>query len=146
MMKRATASLGILPSKSFLESEKPLREFCFNDYQAIFYVGGYGPVIDLAKDEVNIELANKVRPGRIRRPLPLKSLLVLPRREGSQCRMSWPCVSNGMLPVPIMTSGRGGIVKCCRRRHGRVWKSPYSTVRSRLVSPTLKKKSLVRWR
>ena len=31
------------------------------DYDAIFYVGGHGPVIDLAVDPVNIKLINDVR-------------------------------------------------------------------------------------
>lgn len=30
-----------------------------NDYDAIFYVGGHGPVIDLATDPVNIQLASQ---------------------------------------------------------------------------------------
>ncbi|SRR6266702_4053560 len=53
--------------KALLENAKPLSTVSFSDYSAIFYVGGHGPVLDLAKDEVNIELANKVRPNRIRR-------------------------------------------------------------------------------
>ena len=51
-------------AKSLLENAKTLRKIKFDDYQAIFYVGGHGPVIDLATDEVNIELANKVRTSR----------------------------------------------------------------------------------
>lgn len=51
-------------AKSLLENAKTLREVRFDDYQAIFYVGGHGPVLDLATDEVNIELANKVRTSR----------------------------------------------------------------------------------
>ncbi|KAG8899421.1 hypothetical protein FRB99_006722 [Tulasnella sp. 403] len=31
-----------------------------SDYDAIFYVGGHGPVIDLASDEDNIKLANEI--------------------------------------------------------------------------------------
>lgn len=54
--------------KVLLENAKVLSTVNFNDYSAIFYVGGQGPVIDLATDEVNIKLANKVRPNRIRRP------------------------------------------------------------------------------
>jgi putative intracellular protease/amidase len=34
----------------------PLR---IKDYDAIFYVGGHGPVIDLATDAVNIKLASE---------------------------------------------------------------------------------------
>ncbi len=54
--------------KALLENAKLLNAVNFDDYMAIYYVGGHGPVIDLAKDEVNIELANKVRPTRIRKP------------------------------------------------------------------------------
>ncbi|KAH9173362.1 class I glutamine amidotransferase-like protein [Lactarius sanguifluus] len=52
--------------KSLLENAKPLSTVNFSDYLAIFYVGGHGPVIDLATDEVNIELANKFyRAGKV---------------------------------------------------------------------------------
>ena len=30
-----------------------------NDYDAVFYVGGHGPVIDLASDPVNAKLASQ---------------------------------------------------------------------------------------
>jgi hypothetical protein len=50
--------------QALLGNAKPLREVNFEDYQSIFYVGGHGPVIDLATDEVNIELATKVSPSR----------------------------------------------------------------------------------
>jgi putative intracellular protease/amidase len=30
------------------------------DYDAIFYVGGHGPVIDLAADPINAEIASSV--------------------------------------------------------------------------------------
>lgn len=49
---------------SLLSNAKPLREVNFELYQAIFYVGGHGPVLDLATDEDNIELATKVYPSR----------------------------------------------------------------------------------
>ena len=55
-------------AKALLENAKLLSTVNFDDYSTIFYVGGHGPVIDLAEDEVNIELANKVRPNRVRRP------------------------------------------------------------------------------
>jgi putative intracellular protease/amidase len=52
--------------KALLENAKPLSTVSVDDYSAIFYVGGHGPVIDLAKDEVNIELANKFyRAGKV---------------------------------------------------------------------------------
>lgn len=31
------------------------------DYDAIFYVGGHGPVIDLANDSVNKSISSEVR-------------------------------------------------------------------------------------
>ena len=44
--------------KQKLASAKKLTEVDHNDYVAIFYVGGHGPVIDLATDPDNIKLAN----------------------------------------------------------------------------------------
>ncbi|KAL5527575.1 hypothetical protein ACEPAG_6376 [Sanghuangporus baumii] len=38
---------------------KKLTDVNPNDYDAIFYVGGHGPVIDLASDPVNIKLASE---------------------------------------------------------------------------------------
>jgi putative intracellular protease/amidase len=40
---------------------KKLSEVNPDDYDGIFYVGGHGPVLDLAADPVNIQLASKVR-------------------------------------------------------------------------------------
>ena len=39
---------------------KKLSEVNVNDYDAIFYVGGHGPVIDLASDPVNSKLISDV--------------------------------------------------------------------------------------
>ncbi|KAH9071603.1 class I glutamine amidotransferase-like protein [Lactarius deliciosus] len=51
---------------SFPKTTKTSEHSQFSDYLAVFYVGGHGPVIDLAKDEVNIELANKFyRAGKV---------------------------------------------------------------------------------
>lgn len=47
--------------KALLENAKPLKDVNVDEYVAIFYVGGHGPVLDLATDPANIELANKVR-------------------------------------------------------------------------------------
>ncbi|TDL29515.1 class I glutamine amidotransferase-like protein [Rickenella mellea] len=44
--------------KSKLENAKKLSDVNAKDYDAIFYVGGHGPVIDLASDPVNIKLAS----------------------------------------------------------------------------------------
>lgn len=40
---------------------KKLADVSAADYDAIFYVGGHGPVIDLPVDPVNIKLASEVR-------------------------------------------------------------------------------------
>lgn len=42
-----------------LASAKPLSAVAVNDYDAIFYVGGHGPVLDLASDPINIKLASQ---------------------------------------------------------------------------------------
>lgn len=43
--------------KAKLENAKHLSDVKAEDYDAVFYVGGHGPVIDLATDPVNIKLA-----------------------------------------------------------------------------------------
>lgn len=43
--------------KTKLANAKRLTEVKADDYDAIFYVGGHGPVIDLAVDPDNIKLA-----------------------------------------------------------------------------------------
>lgn len=64
--EESTRFLNDPAAKALLEHAKLLSAVNFDDYEAIFYVGGHGPVIDLAKDEVNIELANKFyRAGKI---------------------------------------------------------------------------------
>ncbi|KAH7930103.1 class I glutamine amidotransferase-like protein [Leucogyrophana mollusca] len=48
------------------ESALKLSDVKVDDYAAIFYVGGHGPVIDLAVDPVNIQLASEFyRAGKI---------------------------------------------------------------------------------
>ena len=49
--------------KSLLENAKPLSAVRPDDYAAIFYVGGRGPVLDLPTDRANIRLANAVCPN-----------------------------------------------------------------------------------
>ncbi|KAG8717174.1 hypothetical protein FRC11_003818 [Ceratobasidium sp. 423] len=44
--------------KEKFNSAKKLSDVNPNDYDAIFYVGGHGPMIDLAVDPINIKLAN----------------------------------------------------------------------------------------
>ena len=46
--------------KTKLANAKKLREVQAKDYEAIFYVGGHGPVIDLAQDPVNAKLVSEV--------------------------------------------------------------------------------------
>ena len=43
--------------KAKFENCKKLTDVNASDFDAIFYVGGHGPVIDLAVDPVNIKLA-----------------------------------------------------------------------------------------
>lgn len=43
-----------------LASAKKLADVAAADYDAVFYVGGHGPVLDLASDPVNITLASEV--------------------------------------------------------------------------------------
>jgi len=56
-------------SLKFLEDEdvtnklsncKTLSDVNANDYDAVFYVGGHGPVVDLAKDQKNAELLSAI--------------------------------------------------------------------------------------
>jgi len=44
-----------------LANAKVLSEVNSKDYDAIFYIGGHGPVVDLAFDPVNAKLASEVR-------------------------------------------------------------------------------------
>ncbi|KAF9058128.1 ThiJ/PfpI [Panaeolus papilionaceus] len=44
--------------KQKLETTKKLSEVSVKDYDAVFYVGGHGPVIDLASDPVNAKLVS----------------------------------------------------------------------------------------
>lgn len=45
---------------SKLNNAKKLSDINVADYDAVFYVGGHGPVLDLASDQVNIAMASKV--------------------------------------------------------------------------------------
>ena len=38
---------------------KKLSEINVGDYDAVFYVGGHGPVLDLASDPVNAQIVSK---------------------------------------------------------------------------------------
>lgn len=46
--------------KEKFANAKKLVDVNPNDYAAIFYVGGHGPVLDLPNDPVNIKLASDV--------------------------------------------------------------------------------------
>lgn len=46
--------------KTKLANAKKLSEVSADAYDAIFYIGGHGPVIDLPTDETNIKLAANV--------------------------------------------------------------------------------------
>lgn len=49
-----------------LSTAKKLSEVKPDDYDAVFYVGGHGPVLDLAVDPVNIKLASEFyRAGKL---------------------------------------------------------------------------------
>ena len=45
--------------KQKLAAAKKLSDVNASEYDAIFYVGGHGPVIDLASDPVNVKLASQ---------------------------------------------------------------------------------------
>jgi len=45
--------------KSKLATAKSLDQVTASDYDAIFYVGGHGPMVDLPNDKVNIKLAGE---------------------------------------------------------------------------------------
>lgn len=55
-----------------VNSSKKLSEVKAADYDAIFYVGGYGPVIDLPFDADNTKLASDVGAG-FNPPIPLRT-------------------------------------------------------------------------
>ena len=75
--------------KQKLASAKTLKEVSAADYDAIFYIGGHGPVLELASDPVNGKLVSDVRlVSSLLENLyaPLRSLFPLPTRL---TRMSW---------------------------------------------------------
>jgi putative intracellular protease/amidase len=47
--------------KDKLASAKVLADIRASDYDAVFYVGGHGPVLDLAEDSDNAKLASEAR-------------------------------------------------------------------------------------
>ncbi|THV08614.1 ThiJ/PfpI [Dendrothele bispora CBS 962.96] len=57
--KESVAFLNDETAKAKFASAKKLSDVKAEDYDAIFYVGGHGPVIDLASDPVNIKLGSQ---------------------------------------------------------------------------------------
>ncbi|KAF5344340.1 hypothetical protein D9758_013261 [Tetrapyrgos nigripes] len=57
--KESVQFLNDETAKSKLSNAKKLSDVKVEDYDAIFYVGGQGPVIDLPADPVNIKLATE---------------------------------------------------------------------------------------
>ncbi|KAG0709572.1 class I glutamine amidotransferase-like protein [Suillus ampliporus] len=52
--------------KKKLETAQKLSEVKADDYDAVFYVGGHGPVLDLAVDPINIQLGSAFyRAGKV---------------------------------------------------------------------------------
>ncbi|KAJ6509870.1 class I glutamine amidotransferase-like protein [Mycena vitilis] len=56
---QCTQFLADETAKDKLAKAKKLTEVNVKDYDAVFYVGGHGPVLDLAVDPVNIKLASE---------------------------------------------------------------------------------------
>ncbi|KAJ7667967.1 ThiJ/PfpI [Mycena polygramma] len=56
---QCTQFLADETAKDKLAKAKKLSEVNSKDYDAVFYVGGHGPVLDLAVDPVNIKLASE---------------------------------------------------------------------------------------
>ena len=79
--------------KAKLANAKKLSDVNVEDYEAIFYVGGQGPVIDLPFDPVNIELASKVSWGCRGDLVDLIIWPVLSSGKNHLCCVSWACVS-----------------------------------------------------
>lgn len=77
---------------SKFSNAKKLSDVNLADYDAIFYVGGHGPVIDLASDPVNINLANKVRVTLFCYVIARSLTTFCLASSGPQARLSPPCV------------------------------------------------------
>ncbi len=77
--------------KTKLANAKKLSEVSADAYDAIFYVGGHGPVIDLPTDEASIKLAASVS-STTAHPNFSHSHLVLQRWQGHCRRLPRHCV------------------------------------------------------
>ncbi|KAF8640028.1 hypothetical protein AX17_001270 [Amanita inopinata Kibby_2008] len=85
--------------KAKFASTKKLTEINVKDYDAIFYVGGHGPVIDLSQDPDNIKLASEASLGEP--SLWWKRLTrrnsVLPSRQDNGSSVPWTCSSRAIV-------------------------------------------------
>ncbi|CCA72500.1 related to NonF protein, involved in nonactin biosynthesis [Serendipita indica DSM 11827] len=62
----STKFLNDTEVKSKMDTAKSLNQVSAADYDAIFYVGGHGPMLDLATDPLNIKLINEFwRSGKV---------------------------------------------------------------------------------
>jgi len=82
--------------KGKLASAKKLSEVNAEGYDAIFYVGGHGPVIDLAQDAVNIKLASQVSFTFWLRILD-QPRIVLSIQQNRGSSLPWTCVRYTLL-------------------------------------------------
>lgn len=83
--------------KAKLAGTKKLSDVAGEDYDAIFYIGGQGPVLDLASDPVNAKFASQASTicfGFLVLSTPLTPVLVtvLERRKNCRRRLPWSCV------------------------------------------------------
>lgn len=84
--------------KSKLATAKKLSEVNEKDYVAIFYVGGLGPVLDLASDTTNAKLASQVSTTKCMLSTVNIILPVLSSGENHSCCVPWTCVQ----PSPLV--------------------------------------------
>jgi hypothetical protein len=83
--------------KAKLAGAKKLSDVAAEDYDAIFYVGGHGPVLDLASDPVNAKLASQASTMcfeflGLNTPLTPALFTVLERGKNCRRRLPWSSV------------------------------------------------------
>ncbi len=83
--------------KSKLASAKMLSDVNAKDYDAIFFVGGHGPVFDLSDNLVNANLISEVCPSDVIVIRLSNFRLVLERRENCCRRMPWTSVCSFLM-------------------------------------------------
>jgi hypothetical protein len=91
--KEATSFLKDETVKSKFAKAKKISEVQVKDYDAIFYVGGHGPVLDLASDPVNARLASEVNRSSHLRPYVIFNSTVLANWQDRIGRLPWTSVS-----------------------------------------------------